>query len=52
MAKDNQIERCENRIQDLIANRHVPRSGNIDTVLVVIEKNYNEERHPYYLVKC
>ena len=51
-AKDHQIERCENRIQDLIANRYVPRSGQIDTVLVVVEKNCNEEQHPYYMVRC
>ena len=38
MAKDYQIKRCENRIQDLIANRYVPRSGQIDTVLVAVEK--------------
>ena len=53
-AKDHQIERCENRIQDLIANRHVPRSGDIDTVLVV-EKNEEHgkaERHLYYMVRC
>ena len=37
--KDHQVERCENRIQDLIANRHVPRLGDIDTVLVAVEKN-------------
>ena len=42
-AKDHQIERCEKRIQDLAANRYVPRLGQIDTVLVTVEKNCNEE---------
>ena len=40
------------QIQDLIANRHVPRRGVIDTVLVAVAKNCNEEQHPYYMVRC
>ena len=35
-AKDQQTEASQERIEDLIANRHVPRSGAIDTVLVVV----------------
>ena len=42
-AKDQQIEASQERIEDLIANRHVPRSGTIDTVLVVVEKNADED---------
>ena len=55
--KDHQIERCENRIQDLITNRHFPRSRDIDTVLAAVEKNCNEDcgkggRHQYCMVRC
>ena len=42
-AKVQQIEASQERIEDLIANRHVPRSGAIDTVLVVVEKNADED---------
>ena len=42
-AKDQQIEASQERIEDLIANPHVPRSGAIDTVLVVVEKNADED---------
>ena len=42
-AKDRQIKASQERIEDLIANRHVPRSGAIDTVLVVVEKNAGED---------
>ena len=52
-AKDRQIE-------DLIANHHVPRSGTIDTVLVVIEKNPDEDTKEHkreknfdkYMLRC
>ena len=43
-AKDQQIE-------DLIANRHVPRCGDFDNVLCFIAKNSNE-LHPYYVIRC
>ena len=42
-AKDQQIEAGQERIEDLIANHHVPRSGAIDTVVVVVEKNADED---------
>ena len=42
-AKDQQIEASQERIEDLIANRHVPRSGAINTVLVVVEKNADKD---------
>ena len=42
-AKDQKIEASQERIEDLVANRHVPRSGAIDTVLVVVEKNAGED---------
>ena len=46
-----------NEIQDLVQNRHVPRHGLYDTVLVVVEKNMSEEegksgQHPYYMICC
>jgi len=30
----------------------VPRSGDIDTVLVAIEKNQPDELHPFYMLRC
>ena len=38
-----EIRNARRTITDLIANRHVPRSGAIDTVLVVVEKNADED---------
>ena len=43
---------------DLIENRHVPRSGDIDTVLIAIEKNADTNEHdrarPFskYMLRC
>ena len=54
-AKDHQIKRSENRIQNQIENRHVPRSSDTDTVLVVVENNEEHGKagkHPYYMVRC
>ena len=59
-AKDQQIEASQERIEDLIANRHVPRSGAIDTVLVVVEKNVDEDTKEHkkaknfgnYMLRC
>ena len=50
-AKDHQIARCENRIQDLI-ERHVPRRGVIDTVLSLIDKQCENEPHKFYMIRC
>ena len=46
---DNTV--LKNEIQDLIANRHVPRCGDFDNVLCFIAKNSNE-LHPYYVIRC
>ena len=59
-AKDQHIEASQERIEDLIANRHVPRSGAIDTVLVVVEKNADEDTKEHkrtknfdkYMLRC
>ena len=37
-----EIRNARRTITDLIANRYVPRSRAIDTVLVVVEKNADE----------
>ena len=50
-AKNQQIARCENRIQDLI-ERHVPRRGVIDTVLSLIDKQCENEPHKFYMIRC
>ena len=46
---DNTV--LKNKIQHLIANRHVPRCGDFDNVLCFIAKNSNE-LHPYYVIRC
>ena len=45
------------QVTDLITHRHVPRCGDIHTVLVVVEKNMPDEevkpaQHPYYMIRC
>ena len=45
------------QVNNLIANRYVPRSGDIDTVFVAIEKNQSDEQgkagqHPFYMLRC
>ena len=55
-----QLQVSQNRIEDLVANRHVPRSGAIDTVLVVVEKNADEDTKEHkkakkfdkYMLRC
>ena len=55
-----EIRNARRTITDLIANRHVPRSGTIDTVLVVVEKNANEDTKEHkraknfekYMLRC
>ena len=39
----DEIRNARRTITDLITNRHVPRSGATDTVLVVVEKNVDED---------
>ena len=55
-AKDHEIERGQNQIVDLIANRHVPRRGEFDTNLKVLEKITKElgkpGRYEYYMIRC
>ena len=55
--KDIQLRVNDLEIQNLVRNRHVPRSGNIDNILCVVEKNNPDEtgkpgRHPYYMIRC
>ena len=40
------------QIQDLIANRHVPRRGVIDIVLRLIDKQCENELHKWYMIRC
>ena len=63
--KDNEVEalgftnekhqqkmlRLNKEIDDLIANRHVPRRGCFNNVLCFIKKN-SQETHPYYVIRC
>ena len=50
-AKDHEIERRREEVQDLIHNRHVPRRNLIDNVLCFIDKNSGEE-HQFYIIRC
>ena len=55
-----EIRNARRTITDLIANRHVPRSGAIDTVLVAVEKNADEDTKEHkraknfdkYMLRC
>ena len=55
-----EIRNARRTITVLIANRHVPRSGAIDTVLVVVEKNADEDTKEHkraknfdkYMLRC
>ena len=56
--KDNQIQahqqkilRLDEKIDDLIKNRHVSRRGYFDNVLCFIKKN-SKEAHQYYVIQC
>ena len=45
------------QVNDLIANRHVPWSGDIEKVVVVIKKNQPDKagkagQHPFYMLRC
>lgn len=51
-AKDQEIVRRQEEIRDLIANRYVPRSASIDTVLCFIDKGEPDEEHQYYVIRC
>ena len=50
-AHQQKILRCNEEINDLIANRHVTRCGCFDNVLCFIKKN-SKEVHPYYVIRC
>ena len=55
-----EIRNARRTITDLIANCHVPQSGAIDTVLVVVEKNADEDTKEHekaknfdkYILRC
>jgi len=50
-AQDQEIARRQEEVQDLIANRHVPRRRGIDNVLCFVDKNSDEE-HQFYAIRC
>ena len=50
-AKDQEIHRRWNEVQDLIANRHVPRRHPIDNILCFVDKKSNE-KHQFYVIRC
>ena len=53
-----EIRAKDQHIVDLVHNRHVPRSGDYDNVLVAFQKNKPIEdnikklRHPFYMMRC
>ena len=50
-AKNQEIDRRWNEVQDLIANRHVPRRHPIDNILCFVDKKSNE-KHQFYVIRC
>ena len=50
-AHQQEILRLNEKISDLIANRHVARCGCFHYVLCLIKKNSGEV-HPYYVIRC
>ena len=50
-AKDQEIGRRRKEVQDLIANRHVPRRWSIDTILCFVDKK-SSEKHQFYVIRC
>ena len=50
-AKDQEICRRQEEVQNLIANRHVPRRQGIDNVLCFVDKGSNE-KHQFYVIWC
>ena len=50
-AKDQEIDQRREEMQDLIVNRHVPRSLSIDTILCFVDKKSNE-KHQFYVIRC
>ena len=50
-AKDQEIGRRWNEVQDLIANRHVPRRHPIDNILCFVDKK-SDEKHQFYVIRC
>ena len=51
-AKDQEIDRRRGEVQDLIANRHVPRRWSIDTILCFVDKKSSNEKHQFYVIRC
>ena len=53
-----EIKAKDKTIQDLIDNRHVPRRGEYDNILVVFQKNkpvedgIRKSRHAFYMIRC
>ena len=50
-AKDQEIHRRREEVQDLIANRHVPRRQGIDNVLCFVDKK-SDDKHQFYVIRC
>ena len=55
---ESQLQKCQDRIQDLMQNRHVPRAEDpgLDTIVMIIEKNSTPEQdefyeYPYYIAR-
>ena len=55
---ESQLNKCQDRIQDLMQNRHVPKAEDhgLDTIVMIIEKNSTPEQddfneYPYYITR-
>ena len=53
-----EIKAKDKTIKDLIENRHVPRCGEYDNILIVFQKNkpveddIQKSRHAFYMMRC
>ena len=54
----SQLQKCQNRIQELMQNRHVPKAEDrgFDIIVMIIEKNSTPEQdefyeYPYYIAR-
>ena len=55
---ESQLQKCQDRIQDMMQNRHIPKAEDrgLDTIVIIVEKDSNPEQdefyeYPYYIAR-
>ena len=50
---ESQLQKCQDRIKNLMQNRHVPRAEDLgpNTIVMIIEKNSTFYEYPYYIAR-